>query len=556
MLTNFRQFTIIQISVGKNIRKRFLTQLILGGYIMKKNLNRIIALILAMVTILSLAGCGSGSGSGSQTDTQNSANPSQKDQTASPKKDTLVIALPGEPQSLDPYAHSMYYNFMVSTLIYDTLFTKDKDGNIVPELATSWEFTDDLTLHVTLRDDVTFHDGNKLTAEDVKFSFATAAASSFSSSIFAWYDPDNTTVIDDKTIDIKLKYPYAPVLEVLSSIRSGIVEKAVYEADPDSYTQKPIGSGPMKVAGWYSGDRIELVANDNYWGEPLAYKACTMRIIVDSSSRTIELETGGVDIVVDLPFADWTRVNEANGIELVSGRTNNMASLVFNNSLELFSDIRVRQALAYALDLESLVKICWEGTAEVADSYYTSSMLGYKKVGPQEYNIEKAKELLAQAGYPNGFEFTYTTYQTTLNQAFAEVLQSMWSKIGVTVNIDIVDLATFTDMNNTGKLTAALMTPNVAISDPAAALILWPISRTISLRHNDQHIQDLLDAGSSTYDENERIKIYQELQDYLASKTYTVPVAFPTFAYGVASNVDGFVFQPSQIPDLTTISFK
>ncbi|MPM16941.1 Heme-binding protein A [bioreactor metagenome] len=519
---------------------------------MKKSFNRIIALLLAMIVILSLAGCGSSRATGAP----NSAESSQKEQTASSAKDSLVIALPGEPQSLDPYAHSMYYNFMAATLIYDTLFTKDADGNIAPELATSWKFTDDLTLHVILRDDVTFHDGNKLTAEDVKFSFATAAASSFSSSIFAWYDPDNTTVIDDTTIDIKLKYAYAPVLEVLSSIRSGIVEKAVYEANPDSYAQSPIGSGPMKVDGWYSGDRIELVANDNYWGEPLAYKTCTLRIIVESSSRTIELETGGVDIVVDLPFADWTRVDEAEGIELVSGRTNNMASLVFNNSNKLFSDIRVRQALAYALDLKSLVKICWEGTAEVADSYYTSSMLGYKQEGPQEYNIEKAKELLAQAGYPDGFEFTYTTYQTTLNQAFAEVLQSMWAQIGVTVKIDIVDLATFTDMNNAGKLTAALMTPNVAISDPAAALILWPITRTISLRHNDQHIQDLLDAGSSTYNEEERIKTYQELQDYLASQTYTVPIAFPTFAYGVASNVDGFVFQPSQIPDLTTVSFR
>ena len=173
-----------------------------------------------------------------------------------------------------------------------------------------------------------------------------------------------------------------------------------------------------------------------------------------------------------------------------------------------------------------------------------------------EYNPEKAKQLLADAGYPDGFEFTYTTYQTSLNQNFAEVLQNMWAQIGVKANIDIVDLATFTDMNNSGKLTAALMTPSVAISDPSAALILWPITRTISLRHNDQHIQDLLDAGASTYDENERVKIYQELQDYLQSMTYTVPIAYPTFSYGISSNVDGFVFQPSQIIDLTTISFK
>lgn len=520
---------------------------------MKKTFSRAIALLLAVVMVLALTACGSEQTNSPAASTD--AGTSQPENTA-PAKENLVIALPGEPQSLDPYAHSMYYNFMAATLIFDTLISKDAEGNYTPELATSWEFTDDLTLHVTLRDDVLFHDGSKLTAEDVKFTLDTAAASSFSSSIFAWYDPDNTTVVDDTTIDIRLKYAYAAVLEVLSSIRSGIVNKASYEADPAAYTRSPNGTGPMKVDNWYSGDRIELVANEQYWGEPLAYKTCTFRIIVEASSRTIELETGGIDIAVDLPFSDWSRVESDPNLTLVSGRTNNMASLVFNNSYELFSDIRVRQALAYALDLNSLVQVCWEGTAEVADSYYASSMLGYKKEGPQEYNVEKAKELLAEAGYPDGFSFTYTTYQTNLNQTFAEVVQNMWAQIGVDVTIDIVDLATFTDMNNSGKLTAALMTPNVAISDPSAALILWPITRTISLRHNDQHIQDLLDAGSSTYDENERISIYQELQDYLYSMTYTVPVAYPTFAYGTAAYVDGFNFEPSQIPDLTTVSFK
>ena len=101
---------------------------------------------------------------------------------------------------------------------------------------------------------------------------------------------------------------------------------------------------------------------------------------------------------------------------------------------------------------------------------------------------------------------------------------------------------------------ASTRPPSVAISDPSAALILWPITRTISLRHNDQHIQDLLDAGSSTYDEAERVEIYQELQDYLYEMTYTVPVAYPTFAFGAAADVQGFNFASNQIPDLTTVS--
>jgi peptide/nickel transport system substrate-binding protein len=474
----------------------------------------------------------------------------------SSSKTDLIVAISGEPTTLDPYAHSLYYGFIPATLIFDTLISKDKDGNFIPKLATEWKFVDDITLDLKLREGVTFQNGDPFTAEDVKFTLATAAASSFSSTLFASIDLDNTKVIDTTNIEIKLKYPYAPLLDVLSSYRSSIVDKKAYEADPVAFGRNPIGTGPMEVSNWVTGDRIELTTNENYWGDKLAFNKCVFRVIVEASQRTIELETGGVDIAVDIPFSDWTRISESKDMQLVKGQTYALASLVFNNSNDFFKDIRVRQALAYGLDLNALVKTVWEGTADVADSYYAKSLLGYKQEGPMEYNMEKAKTLLAERGYPNGFTFTYTTYQTTLNQDFAVVLQNMWKEIGVTMNIEIVDLATFTSMNNSGKLTASLLTPNVPVGDPAAALILWPINRTISLRHNDNHIQELLDKGSSTYDTNERITVYQELQDYLFANTYTVPIAYPTFALGIRNNVKGFSFDPSQVPNLKTVSFS
>ena len=146
---------------------------------MKKKFSRMVAMLMAILMSLSLAAC-------------SSKPDGEKDGSNTAAKENLVVALPGEPQSLDPYAHSMYYNFMASTLIYNTLIGKDASGNYVAQLATSWDFTDDLTIHVVLRDDVYFHDGSKMTAEDVKFSLETAAASSFSGSLFAWFDAENT----------------------------------------------------------------------------------------------------------------------------------------------------------------------------------------------------------------------------------------------------------------------------------------------------------------------------------------------------------------------------
>jgi peptide/nickel transport system substrate-binding protein len=503
---------------------------------MKKHLKKVLLLFLVLCMAAAVVGCG------------------KKSQKAT-TKDELVVALPGEPSTLDPYAHSLYYGFIPATLIFNTLVEKDENGEFQPELATEWNFTDNTTIVFKLRDDVTFSNGNKFTAEDVRYTLQKAVESTFSNSLFNCIDVDNTKIINDYEIEIKLKYAYAPLLDLLSSFRGGILDHISYQADPDGYGHEPIGTGPMKIGNWISGDRIELEANENYWGKPLAYKKCVFRVIVEASSRTIDLETGGVDIAVEIPFSDWSRVKDNSKLSLVTGQTNLLASLVFNISYDTFKDERVRKALAYGIDRDALVKTVWEGTADVADSYYAKNLLGYKSEGLMKYDAERAKALLAEAGYPNGFNLKYTTYQTTLNQTFAEVLQSMWRKIGVNVTIDIVDLATFTAMNNGGKLTAALLTPAVAIADPSAALLLWPITRTISLRHNDRKIQDLLDAGSSTYDTAKRVEIYQKLQDYLFEKTYSVPVAYTKFAFGAQASVQGFPFEPSQVPDLTRVYF-
>ena len=287
-----------------------------------------------------------------------------------------------------------------------------------------------------------------------------------------------------------------------------------------------------------------------------AFKEFVARVIVEASSRTIELETGGVDIAFELAAADWNRIDENPETQLISGNTQGISYLCLNNSLApIAGNEKLRKALAYGLDLESLVKAVWQGTADVADSYYSPTIMGHKTIGPREYDPEKAKELLAEAGYPDGLDVTYMTYESAVNLAFSEVLQNMWGQIGVNVTVQFLDLATFTQMNNAGEITMALMTNTASIPDPAAALIAWPTSRTISLRHGDSHIDELLQKGQQTYAEDERIAIYQELQDYLWDRTYTIPIAFPKGAYGARADVTNLPFYPDLMPDLTRVQF-
>lgn len=537
---------------------------------MKK--KTVISAILAATMVFSLAACGGGqSGTAATTQAETAGAQETGAQTqadgaetqtdgaeAAGHKDTLIIALPAEPATLDPYAHSNQNGFICTTLIFDTLIRRTDDGEYEPRLAKEWEMVDDTTIRFVLRDDVTFHDGSKFTAEDVKFSLGMAAESSFSKNLFGCVDIENTNVIDDNTIEVKLQYAYAPFLEALASHRGAIIPKAAYESmGAEAFARAPIGTGPMKFKEWVTGDRIEFDKYDDFWGEPMAFDNFVARVIVEASSRTIELETGGVDIAFELAPADWNRIDENPETQLISGNTQGVSFLCLNNSLDPIKDNEnLRKALAYGLNLEALVQTAWQGTADVADSYYSSTIFGHKAVGPMEYNPDKAKELLAEAGYPDGLTITYMTYESTVNQAFAEVLQNMWGQIGVTVDIQMIDLATFTEKNNNGEIPCALMTNTAVIPDPDAALLAWPTHRTISLRHNDTHIDELLEKGKSIYDSAERQAVYEELQDYLWEKMYTIPIAFPRGAYGATSQVANLPFYANLCPDLTRVKFQ
>ena len=530
-------------------------------------MKKLLVLALAFMMLLSVIACSNPTTSDptpdpGQTNTEATPAPTDAQGTeetpAAPsavRKENLVVALQAEPQTIDPYAASHDTTFISSEAIFEPLF-KYEDGELTPWLATAYEMVDDLTLKLTLRDDVLFHDGNKMTADDVVFSLCYGATSNFTSTLFGAIDTENTKALDEQTVEVKLLYPYAPLLEGMASHRCAIVSKAAYESmGADAFGRAPVGTGPMMFKEWVSGDRIELTGFEQYWGEKPAFDNMIIRIILEASSRTVELETGGVDIAFQISPVDWSRLEENPATQMLTGNSMGMTYLCFNNSNELYGNELVRKAIAYAINVEAVAKTAYQGQADAADGFMARSIPGYKKVGPWEYNPEKSKELLKQAGYENGLEVKFVTFQQQYYNACIEVIQSMLKEVGITCSIEMVDLATFTSMNNNGELPMTVMANSASIPDPASALIAWPLSRTISLRHNDQHIQDLLDQGERTYAMEDRVKIYGELQDYLWEKLYLLPLAFPITGYGARSNIQNFDFVPTGIPDFAAITF-
>ena len=215
----------------------------------------------------------------------------------------------------------------------------------------------------------------------------------------------------------------------------------------------------------------------------------------------------------------------------------------------------MRKALAYATDVDALVNVVYQGTATVADCWMAPSILGYKSEQQLPYDVEKAKQLLAEAGCSD-LTVTFGSYENATNLAVAEVLESMWGQAGITLKLEVTDLATYSADNNAGELEVAYMNTNATIADPTAALLVWPLARTISLRHGDQKIEDYLNAGSQEYDTEKRVAIYHDLMDYLNEKYYTIPIAFEMGAFGAGKCVTNLPYDPSNVPNLTRITFQ
>lgn len=471
------------------------------------------------------------------------------------RRDELVIALSEEPPTLDAYAASNEVVFLATQTVFESLI-KNVDGEYVPWLATGYEIVDDTTIQFTLREDVMFHDGSMMTAEDVLFSMSLAQSSNFTSTLFGALDIENSQIIDDYTVEFKLQYAFAPIMEAFACYRGAIFSKAAYESmGAEAFGRAPVGTGPMEFSEWVAGDRIELTLFEDYWGEEPAYDKMVFRVILEASSRAIELETGGVDIAFELSTTDWDRIDEDPTLQLLRGNSLKMVYLCFNNEDPLYGNELIRKAIAYAIDVEAVATTAYQGYATAADSFMATSIPGYKSLGPWEYDPEKSKELLAEAGYEDGLEVEFVTFQQQYYNAAIEIIQSMLSEVGITATIEMVDIATFTAMNNAGELPMTVMANSATILDPASALVAWPLSRTISLRHNDQHVQDLLDAGEQTYDMEDRIPIYEELQDYLWEKLYLLPLAYPERGYAASATILNFEFVSTGIPDFTEIEF-
>ncbi len=468
---------------------------------------------------------------------------------------TINFALSGNPDTLDPQATSGTLTFQTLKSIYDTLVEPDPTGKIVPALAEKWTVSEDgLTWVFSLRKGVVFHNGDALTSKDVKATIeriqnketGSPNANKFAP-ITAIETPDDTTVI------FKLKVPSAPLLGTLASGWAAILPKGLIDSKHD-FAAKPVGTGPFKLAEWIRDGKIVLEKNPDYWmaGLPRVDKVI-MHIIPERAVQVQGLISGQIDISYIIDKEDVPLLTSSPDVEIKKNLTSLIMVMAMNCSHPPLDDLRVRQAITYAIDKQKVLEVAYGGGKSIGTfmDYSNAYYKDFTSLYP--YDPAKAKKLLADAGVGKD-----TVLEMFLPQNYpphvkaGEIYQDMLAKVGLNVKIKLVDWSTWigdvyrqakydlTVIGHTGKL------------DPNGTLAGYGIKDKKYVRWDNPEAAALIAEAAKTSGFENRKKLYDKALEIMAKE---VPFVFLGSSYrrvGIRKNISDFRMTPS----LDTFDFR
>jgi peptide/nickel transport system substrate-binding protein len=454
-------------------------------------------------------------------------------------KETLTIDLPNDAATLDPHLQWNTDSYSIYRNIFDNLITRDASGTIVPQIATSWKYLDDTTIEFKIRDDVTFQDGSKLTADDVAFSIKRIVDPALKSPQLSQFDQiKSAEVIDPVTVKITTKSAYPALLAQL--VKLSIVPKAYVEkVGNQEFNQKPMGSGPYKLTEWKKGIETDLEAYGSYWRGKPPFQKVVFRAVPDVSTRIADLKTGKADLIRDVPPDQASSIKDGGSTQLLSGPTERVGYLYINAEAGPTKDVRVRQAIAYAIDKQGLVDALLEGYGAAVNVVGAEPVFGYTdKVAGYDYDPEKAKALLKEAG-AEGAKLEFLT-SPSYSRALVEAMQQMLNDVGFSVDIASSDQATFLkrrqgDAANAGSL--AFGAWSCACQD--ADGIIFPLFRSGSIwaKYKNDKYDALVDEARSILDEAKRKDLYAQAYEILRQDVPGLGLYQSYALYGAAKNL-------------------
>ena len=509
---------------------------------MRKHENSFHMPLLFIAVILSLLACGAVS----------SAAAAEGEKIVS-SKDSMVVVMPSEPNSLDPHDNVAQNKHQTTRQIYETLVAYNEKGELVPWLAESWEYENDVTLVLHIRRGVYFHNGDELKARDVMFTLKrirddkTVAAMQVNRVDFG-----KSSVVDDYTMKLVTTAPYALQLPMLENPLCGIISERAFKESGGKFFAAPIGTGPYQVVKFNIGDSVILKAFDKYWikGQPYV-KNVTIRYIKEAASRAIEAESGGADIVYEISANDIERVRANPNIKLVSAMGANTSYLYMNQAVKPFDDVRVREAIWKVVDIKSAIKVAYGSFGKLADGVISPGIDGrhpdMSAFFPKQ-DIERAKALLAEAGYPNGFTTSISCNSSDQQRKdFCEVIQAQLAKVGIKVEIVVMDGTVWASSLAAGKGVMTIYGLTASTGEAGRVLFRWlpDTSEWPLTSWKNPEYYDLINKALITVKHEERNRLYYKCQEMLMTNFVVLPVWHKELNAACQPNVMGFRIMPS-----------
>ncbi|MEZ9418467.1 ABC transporter substrate-binding protein [Vibrio breoganii] len=478
-------------------------------------------------------------------------------------QDKVVVASTSTVQTLNPHNAGVTLDMSVANAIYDGLFKFDDNMQVQPNLATGYEVSDNgQTYTITLREGVKFTDGTAFNAEAVKYNFQDEInkkqrRASLLSNV------ESFNVVSENVLEVKLKTPSNTFINNITHPSQGMISPAAIEKYGDDIKAHPVGTGRFVLNKWIRGSKITMDANPNYWGDPVKVEHLEFRAVPEAGSRLAMLKSGQAQVMLQLPNTMKPAVSSDKKLDAVASPSIIARYYALNTQNEILANADVRKALNFAINKDAYKKVVYGGDASTLNSIVPEKIETFVAQTPYTYDVEKAKALLAKAGYADGFDAVIWAKNVTTRMRSAEFIQQQLKAIGVNTTIVPRDVASHYSagdgINNDG-------TPPVIFDSgwsSSSATVDWAIRPLFGSQgtsnysyYKNAKVDQWLADGQKTLDKAEKAKIYQNVQSTIWNDAAGIWTTVDTQLWAKSKSVQGINMLPDGSLAITDVHYE
>lgn len=515
---------------------------------MKRLLQTVAILLMALAMTVALCAC-----SGGKSDPGDAEESSDIGTTENGGGEIVVGIAQDLDDSLDPHnmgsagTREVYFN------VYEGLVKPDSDGNLVPAVASEYAITDDgATFTFTLREGVLFHNGTVVTVGDVVYSLERCMGDADGEPIIAAFSQvESVEATDDQTVVVKL---YEPSTEFLAYLTAAIIP-----ADYEDYAANPIGTGPFRFVSHTELESIVIERFDDYWGENAYLEKVTFKIISSTDTLVMSLNSGAIDLCAHLTSSQVSALSD--DFNILEGTMNLVQAVYLNHNVEPLNNVDVRRAMSYAINRQEIMDIIADGLGTAVGSsmypafakYFVAECADY-----YEYDVDRAKELLAEAGYPDGFDLTITVPSNyTPHVDTAQIVVEQLKAIGINATIELVEWSSWlSDVYQGRDFEATIVGFDASALTARAMLERWGSESSKNLiNYNNSEYDETLAAAIAATDEDEQIALYKRCQEILTEDAANLYIQDLCDMVAIRGDLAGYEFYPLYAMDLSKVYF-